>query len=85
MNTIHKETQFGEMLVRPYLDGFRVEYGLMKGWEVFDTQDEMLNHLADWAVDELSVLTKRIEGIAKLQRFIKKHRRLNHVTNSRKS
>ena len=67
-----KPVKFGEMSLSPILDGYRFEYGGLKGWQVFDSHEDMAKHLASWSVKELSRLAKEIEAIAKLQRYLEK-------------
>ncbi len=53
----------------------RVDYGGVRGWETFKNVTAALNKLDRWSETEISRLSKQLAGLAKMRRYITRHRR----------
>ncbi|MCK5089241.1 MAG: hypothetical protein KAI41_08785 [Hyphomicrobiaceae bacterium] len=65
---------FADLKIEIHEDGHVwVRYGPAMGAEKFDREWEALEALDDWSDKEFSRLTKKLEGIAKLRRYIRRN------------
>ena len=77
---------FGDLTIQPIqdseggLDRSRVEYGPALGSEIFASEWDALTALDKWSDEEFSSLSKKLEGIAKLRRYIRRNLGGRHET-----
>ena len=79
---------FGDLTIQPIQDSdggparYRVDYGLSLGSETFASEWDALTALDKWSDEEFSRLSKKLEGIAKLRRYIRRNLGGRHETES---